>query len=182
MNIWTALILIAAALVLGVAIYVAVWWRRAPAAFRAIGVVAAVCLVAGFLTGVWGFHLAVSRFASSRAPSPSRASTSSAPADSVSVSEVGKAIIEMDEKHAGDPNWISSAATVEMCNQGVGADMLLCRGAYLARHVIGKDMEHGPRGISVPLSDVADFCDMGLIAKGSDLCKEAYDARRVKMK
>lgn len=60
-NPWAAPALIAAALVLGSATYIVVRWRRAPAALRAIAGVAIVCLVAGFLLGVWAFHYGPNR-------------------------------------------------------------------------------------------------------------------------
>src|SRR3990170_4620252 len=120
MNPWIAPALIAAVLVLGALTYVAIRWRRAPAAFRAMNTVAGICFVAGFLAGVWAFHLTGSRSAPATSPhAPSGPSPSSAPAGSVPASEVGKAIVEMDEKHAGDPMWVSSASTAEMCNEGL---------------------------------------------------------------
>ena len=61
LNPWVAPALIAAALVLGTAIYAAVRWRRAPAAFRAIVGVASIWLLAGLLFGVSVFHFAFER-------------------------------------------------------------------------------------------------------------------------
>jgi hypothetical protein len=179
-SLWTALALIAAALLLATAIHVAVRWRRAPAAFRAISGVACICFVAGMLLGVWGFHLADSRSAP-RGSAPT--SPSSVPAGSVSASEVGRAIVATDEKHAADPMWASAAAAVEPCNEGImPPDSVFCRIAYLARHAMGKDLNRGPRDDSIPLSDVADICDEGDIDKSSDLCTRAYAARHAAMK
>ena len=48
----------------------------------------------------------------------SGSSAAAAPSGSDSAAEVGKAIVEMDEKHAGDSMWLSSAATAEMCDNG----------------------------------------------------------------
>lgn len=79
MDLWTVPALIAMALVLGVAVYAAVRWRRAPAALRAIGKVSAVCFVAGFLAAVWAFHLIGARDSSvgiSRLEPPRSDSTS----------------------------------------------------------------------------------------------------------
>ena len=96
--------------------------------------------------------------------------------------EAGGLFIETDEKHAGDTMWVSSAATAELCNNGLSeADSTLCRVAYLARHAIGKDLDRGPRGDSVSLSDVADFCDSGAIDKSFALCERAYAVRHAAM-
>jgi hypothetical protein len=182
-NLWAAPVLSAAILVLGVAVYVAVRWRRAPAAFRAMGKVAGLCFVAGFLAGAWALHAAGSRLPSKAAASSSSPSAASASAGSVSASEVGKAIVETDEKHAGDTMWVSSAATAELCNKGLSeADTTLCRVAYLARHAIGKDLDRGSHDSSVSLSEVADFCDSGTIDKSFPLCERAYAVRHAAMR
>jgi hypothetical protein len=196
-NPWNIAAVTAAALVLVVAIYVVAKWRRAPAAFRAIGAVAGICFVAGFLVGIWGLHLASAWYFP-----PSGPSRSSALAGSVSALEVGKAIIKTDEKHAGEPMWMPSSSAAEMCKHSLVKGLVdkglidkglinkgplddnspLCRIAYLARHAEGQDLDRGPKGDSVSLSDVADFCDAGTIDKSFDICKEAYDARHTALK
>ena len=64
--------------------YCGVRWRRAPAAFRAMG---KVRFIAGFLASAWALHAAGSRLPSKAAAS---SSSPSAAAGSVSASEVGK--------------------------------------------------------------------------------------------
>lgn len=141
---------IAAALVLGSAIYVQVRWRRAPVALRAIGSVGGICFVAGFLVGVWAFHIADNR----PVHHSGETSESALLGDSVPALEVGKEIVNTDEKHAGDSDWASCAATAELCNEGgLPPDAQLCRIAYLGRHAEGKDLERGPREHSIALSD-----------------------------
>ncbi len=61
LNPWAAPALVAAALLLGSVIYIAVRWSRAPAAFRAIAGVASIWLIAGFLFGASVFHFAFVR-------------------------------------------------------------------------------------------------------------------------
>jgi hypothetical protein len=176
LNPWSAPLL-AAVLVFGVAVYVWVRWRRAPAALRAMGKVAGVCFVAGFLVGAWGLHVAGSRLPSKAAAAPSGA------AGSVPASEVGKAIVETDEKHAGATMWVPSSSMAQLCNGDVPeAISTPCRVAYLARHALGKDLDHGPHDSSVSLSDVADFCDSGAIDKGFALCERAYAVRHAAMR
>jgi hypothetical protein len=179
-SLWSAPALLAAALVVGAAIYIAVRWRRAPAAFRAMGKVAGICFVAGFLAGMWALHVTDSHLPSM--PSEVPPSTPSVPS-SVPALEVGKAIVEMDEKHAGDTMWLSSAATAEFCNKGLAeSGSAVCRIAYLAQHVLGKDLDRGPQGDSISLSDIADFCNSGAINKTSALCQRAYAARHAAMR
>jgi hypothetical protein len=109
-------------------------------------------------------------------------STSSA-TGSVPASEVGKAIVETDEKHAGDELRIPSASMAGLCNEGMPDTMSeACRVTYLARHALGKDLDRGPHESSISLSDVADFCDSGAIDKSFELCKRAYAARNAAMK
>jgi hypothetical protein len=179
-NPWTAPLPAAAVLVVGVAVYLGVRWRRAPAALRAMVNIASVCFIAGFLVGAWALHVAGSRVPSNAAASPSAPSTA---AGSVPASEVGKAIVETDEKHASDTMRIPSASIVKLCNEGA-SDFLTtpCRVAYLARHAFGKDLDRGPHDSPVALSDVAEFCDSGAIDKGFDLCKQAYALRHAAMR
>lgn len=175
-------VLLAALLILGVVTYIAIRWRRAPSALRAMSKVAGVCFIAGFLAGAWALHTAGLRLTSGAAPSGSSPSTSSA-TGSVPASEVGKAIVETDEKHAGDESRIPSASMAGLCNEGMPDTMSeACRVTYLARHALGKDLDRGPHESSVPLSDVADFCDSGAIDKSFVLCKQAYLARTAAMK
>ncbi len=62
----------------------------------------------------------------------------------------------------GDSGWLSSAATVELCNKGtVPPDERLCRIAYLGRHATGQDQDRGPHEEWIILTEVADFCDEG---------------------
>ena len=58
---WAVAAVVAAALVLGSAIYIVLRWRRAPAARRALAAVGAACFAAGVLAGAWVFHLAGER-------------------------------------------------------------------------------------------------------------------------
>jgi hypothetical protein len=89
----------------------------------------------------------------------------------------------MDEKHAGDSGWLSSTATVELCNKGsMPPDERLCRIAYLGRHATGQDQDRGPHEDWIMLTEVADFCDVGVIEKSSDLCVRAYAARHARMR
>jgi hypothetical protein len=181
LSTWTAPILVAAALVLSVALYISVRWRRAPTAFRGMISVAGVCLLAGFLAGVWAFHFWTAKGLATSSTLPSSESSAAAPPGTVSAAEVGKAIVAMDEKHAGDSGWLSSAATVELCNKGFMApDERLCRIAYLGRHATGQDKDRGPHEEWVMLTEVANFCDEGAIEKSSSLCERAYAARHAR--
>jgi hypothetical protein len=182
-GLWTVAALVAAALVLGSAIYIGVRWNRAPAALHALISVAGVCFVAGLLGGLSIFDFVAGQPMSASSRRTSSPPASSAALGSVPALEVGKAIVETDEKHAGDPNWASSAESAELCNEGaLVANSLLCRVTYLARHALGKDLNRGPHKTSISLSDVADFCDSGDIDKGSDLCRRAYAARNAGMR
>jgi len=177
LSLWTAPALIAALLVLGVAIYLLVRWRRAPTAFRAMVTVAGICFVAGLLAGLWSFH-PISTGTRGGMPSWPRSTS-----DSVPASEVGRAIVENDEKHAGDPMWMSSASSAELCDGGFeDLNSLMCRITYLARHAEGKDLDRGLHIETVSLADVAEICDEGSIDKSSDLCARAYAPRHAKMK
>jgi len=181
---WTVAALTAPALVLAVAFYIAMRWRRAPAAFRAMKAVAGLCFVAGFLAGAWVVHRVGSPTANpSAALSPAARSAPSAPVGSVAASEVEKAIVETGQKSSGETWWLGVNVRAEGCNLGMmPGNTVYCRAAYLARHAEGKDLERGPQGDSVSLSDVADFCDAGEINKSSDLCVRAYAARHAGMK
>lgn len=78
-NPWAAPALVAAALLLGSVIYIAVRWRRAPAAFRAIAGVASIWLIAGFLFGASVFHFAFVRPAADASKAELEASPTPAP-------------------------------------------------------------------------------------------------------
>ena len=173
---WGGLAFVAALLVLGVTVYVLVRWKRAPAAFRAMNTIAGVCFIAGLFAGLSSSHFINGRGLG--VPSWSRSTS-----DSVPASEVGRAIVETDEKHAGDALWMSSASSAELCRgEYMDQNSLNCRITYLTRHAEGEDLDRGSHAESVSLTDVADICDEGAIDKDSDLCKEAYTIRHAKMK
>ena len=183
LSAWTTFILVAAAIVLCVALYISVRWRRAPTAYRSMLSVAGVCLLAGFLAGVWALHFWTAKGLATSSALPPSESSAAVPPGTVSATEVGKAIVAMDEKHAGDSGWLSSTATVELCNKGsMPPDERLCRIAYLGRHATGQDQDRGPHEDWIMLTEVADFCDVGVIEKSSDLCVRAYAARHARMR
>ncbi len=113
---------------------------------------------------------------------------------------VGKSIVLTDEKHSGEPTWVSKSDTVAaMCanridieeglkklggslSEGGGKLSSECVGVYLARHALGKDLDRGPKDASIALEDVAEMCDGGQIEKEWPVCVDAYAARHAKMK
>lgn len=195
MSLWGCLPLAAAAVMAAVAIYLFARWRRAPTALRAMGAVAGICFAAGFFAGLWAFRVAEPEVSKLRIDGfPGFAG--SAHAGSVSAKEVGRAIVDTDERHAGDPLWLSSARMAEICNKQARMSKALgtppglipltgdsedCRVAYLARHAIGEDLDHGPHKTWITLSEVADICDEGKIYKSSHICAQAYAARNAQM-
>jgi hypothetical protein len=118
LNLWNAPVLIAAVLVLISATYINVRWRRAPAAFRAIQMVAAAAFVAGVLTGIWVFYL----YDGPRSPIPSVPSISPGDGHNPEVAANRKKIraglcSDIKDKRAllGDDNtnqWLESLAKV----------------------------------------------------------------------
>jgi hypothetical protein len=61
-------------------------------------------------------------------------------------------------------------------------DSLPCRGAYLALHSSGSELDRGPQDGAVSLSEVVDFCDNQVIDSGSALCLRAYAAQKAAAK
>jgi hypothetical protein len=185
-NTWTWIIASAFATLAVAALYIRVRWKRAPAAFRAMTMLGVIFVVAGIAIGYSANHLlpAVSirppwKAASDSPPDPAITD------GKVPASDVGKAIVLMDEKHSGDPMWASSGAFAETCDLELKLGDKLsptCIGTYLARHAIGKDLDRSPKDAPVSLDDVAEMCDAGQIEKDWPLCVDAYAARHAKMK
>jgi hypothetical protein len=200
LNWWTAPVAIAVVLAVTTATYVRGRWRRAPVAFNAMKVVAGVFFLCGFLSGIWAFHLTTtpseSPIANTVTPSPpssppaagllatpSGYPTASVTSDSLSASEVGKAIAATYAAHSSDPSWTSAETVARTCDQGVlQSDSPPCRAAYMALHSSGSDLDRGPQASTVSLSEVADFCDNKVIDSGSALCLRAYAARKAEAK
>jgi hypothetical protein len=200
LNWWLAPVAVAAVLAVATAIYIRGRWRRAPVALNAMKVVAGVYLLCGFLSGIWVFHLTTARSESKiengtmpgpppsaqpigTLPTPSGYTGASATGGSVPALEVGKAIAATYAAHSGDPSWTSTEALAKNCDQGMlHPDSLPCRGAYLALHSSGSELDRGPQDGAVSLSEVADFCDNQVIDSGSALCLRAYAAQKAAAK
>src|SRR5438105_1031847 len=116
--IWFGLAGVVLAIACGV--YVRLRWRAAPSAYRALLAVGILSLVSGGLIG----SAAVQRWNHFAGFSESLSTSNG----KVSARIVGNAIVRMDERHAGDPNWIPSAEHAEICKSGaLDEDSLLCR-------------------------------------------------------
>lgn len=205
MNIWIWMIASALAMLAASAAYVRVRWRRAPAAFRAMSMLGIVSVLAGVLIGYSANHL----LSVSSVGLPWRGAGDSPPDPVVTdgkvpALDVGKSVVLTDEKHSGDPMWVSSSGDVAaMCvrnveleeeskkvAKGLGEEFSSgggklssdCIGVYLARHALGKDLDRGPKDAWISLEDVAEMCDAGQIEKSWPVCVDAYDARHAKMR
>ena len=201
MNIWMWMIASALAALAAATVYVRVRWRRAPAAFRAMSMLGIVFVLAGILIGYGASHL----LSAISINAPWKASRDSPPDPVVTdgrvpALDVGKSIVLTDEKHSGEPTWVSKSDTVAaMCanridieeglkklggslSEGGGKLSSECVGVYLARHALGKDLDRGPKDASIALEDVAEMCDGGQIEKEWPVCVDAYAARHAKMK
>jgi pSer/pThr/pTyr-binding forkhead associated (FHA) protein len=101
--------------------------------------------------------------------------------EGMAASDVGRAIIETDRKHAADGSWIAVDQTAQACNAGaIPADSIYCRVAYLGRHAEGKDLDRGPQTIAA--ADVAEFCTQGAIDAKSPVCAQASTASRSRLR
>jgi hypothetical protein len=93
MRVWETVIVLAAALALGTALYIVVRWRGAPVAFRALRRVAILYFLAGFLAGLWTLRAIVVRPTAPTSvemtASSSPKATSSAASSETSSSEKG---------------------------------------------------------------------------------------------
>jgi len=197
---WIAPLAVALVLAIVTAGYVRSRWRKAPVAFNAMKLVGGLFFLSGFLFGIWTLHLIAPRSeapiiepvnslpGTSLPPSglPSTPSTSSIAngtsfgtldTGSVSAAELGKAIAATDAEHEGDPSWTPVEILGQACDQAmIQADSLPCRGAYLALHSSGRDLNRGPQAKTIPLADIAAFCDKGVIDSKSTLCIRAHAA------
>lgn len=185
MSFWTVQFALGLLVISSVFSYAALKWRSAPKVFRAMNWVVSFTLVAGFLLAIPITHWAGLLFF----PSPAQGASSAfgrlrdeiegeCPADGVSASEVGKALVLADEHHAGDANWVSNEEQAELCKESVAlTSSQLCVATFLARHALGKDLQYGDHRSSIPCEEVAEFCDNGALDKDASLCKEAYRTR-----
>lgn len=89
MNLWTWVVLIAAILVAGGALYIRLRWLRAPQAYRAMVIVATSYLLAGALLGAWALHLVAPKPPEIIQPSPSPVGISNIPG---AVASAGAAV------------------------------------------------------------------------------------------
>jgi hypothetical protein len=184
-SFWIVQFTLGLLLISGVFGYTALKWRSAPKVFRAMNWVVSATLVAGFLLAVPTAHWARLLFFASPAQGASSAFgrlrdeiEGACPSDGVSASEVGKALVLADENHAGDPNWVSNEAQAELCKESAALMVSqLCAATFVARHVLGKDLQYGDHRSLIPCDEVAEFCDNGALDKNSSLCKEAYRTR-----
>ena len=101
-------------MLVAVAVYVRVRWKRAPAAFRAMEMLGIVSVLAGVAIGYSAGHLLSTvdirppwKSAKTAAPNPTVTD------GKVPSLEVGKAIVLMDEEHSGDPMSVSSGSFVD---------------------------------------------------------------------
>lgn len=149
--------------------------------------VVSASLMAGFLLAVPMVHWAGLFFSPSSAQGASSAFghlrdeiEGACPAAGVPALEVGKALVFADEHHAGDPNWVSNEAQAELCKESAALmGSQLCVATFVARHILGKDLQYGDHRSLIPCEEVAEFCDNGALDKGASLCKEAYRTRNV---
>jgi hypothetical protein len=183
--IWLALPVIDVLLIASIFGYVAVYWRRAPRVYRALNWVASAGVVAGILLSLPITHWI--------GASPSSADASGwqhireavrgdCPSTGVPAPEVGKALVLMDEHHAGDPNWASSAQQAELCREGsLLTESQICVETFIARHALGLDLKYGDHRSLIPCEEVAEFCDSGALDKASTLCTRAYRTRNARL-
>jgi len=162
--------------------YVALRWRRAPAAFKAMNYVALISLVAGVAIGASVtstiFRRTVreeearERVPGDRSPDSSTASRSAVGLPAI---EVSGALTAQDMSRLHDPKWETSSSALEDCRLGLKDSHSL---RYTAVFI-----EVDPRGYHdiwkehtdlVPYDEVIQFCDSGSADKSSKVCLAAY--------
>jgi transposase len=207
MSYWNLAAITAAVIVCATFAYLAIRWRKAPAAFRARSIIAVASVVAGMLIGLWGFHaiggtVAVvpgstgSAVASPSAapsatlsPAGSLASPASMPSTSafvvtpcvrgaVSTQEVGKAVL------VGYVQWeypvqphLQEMFAAVCRRSDPQGSSASCAALFLGRHIVGLDLEYGGASRCIAYDEVAEFCDLDYMAKDEALCKRAYEVR-----
>lgn len=183
--IWLALPVISVLLIGCIIGYGAVYWRRAPKVYRALNWVAFVSALAGILLSLPIAHWIgspSSAGASSGWQGIREAVEGACPTGGVPAPEVGKALVLTDERHAGDPNWASSAQQAEFCKVGsLFGDTQICVETFIARHALGLDLKYGDHRSLIPCEEVAEFCDNGALDKASTLCTRAYKTRNARL-
>lgn len=189
MNYWLVLGVVGVLGMAGAFMYAAFGWRRAPKVRRAMTWLVAASATAAFLLALPLAHWLGVLFPTS--PGADAGSSwarlraaveGTCPSDGVPAAEVGKALVLADERHAGDPNWTSTAEQAELCDEPpLDADSIMCKETFIARHALGLDMAKGDRRGRIPCEEIAEFCDGGALAKDSSLCKQAYRTRNARL-
>ncbi|HUO04419.1 MAG TPA: hypothetical protein VMU16_04395 [Candidatus Binataceae bacterium] len=227
------LAVVATMLIVTAAIYVALKWRRAPKVYRAMRIIASANLVAGVIIGVLASQLALNAgVRMSGGPIGFLHPNPCAP-DGLPATELGKAIVLEDQRHAGDPNRMDIAETASLCKSRRGMNEALaqldeanhdiwekwskigatatpaipaatatppakaaspastpksetsmgaaCDAAFIARHVLGRDLSLGTHEACISYDEIAEMCTSGSLAKDSEYCEQAFDFQRRRM-
>ncbi len=207
MSYWHFLIIAAAAILCSMVAYIAIHWRKAPVAFRAMNLVAMSGLAAGLLAGIWSLHVftgapAVESGAAGSAVPPAgvKPSATSYSAGSIATPDVGLSTPALATT-ACSPGAVSTREVAhallvahlngsflqrtpldnydakECAKSDPEGASARCRAAFLGRHALGLDLEHGGAPRCVSYDEVAEFCDLKYLDEDSALCAHAYQAR-----
>jgi hypothetical protein len=160
-------------------VYIAVAWRKAPRAARAMKWTAAAALATGILAG-----MLAERWLTNAADDGVIGSLSFRPSNPCApkgfpAAEVGKTIVLTNQQHANDPNWVDPLDMASTCPPSAySKDNKICEGFFLARHALGFDLGSGDTRKCLPNEEVAELCTGGDMATNSSLCKQALDLQR----
>ena len=142
---------------------------------KSVAAIAIACLLA-FAVTEFKFHRPSGTSSAANETNPASATAGSD--NGLSAANVGRAIVETDNKHVGDSSWISADATAEMCDQkALLTDSAFCRAAYLGRHAESKNLGPPQPEDPIPFPEIIQFCDNGMVDQKSSVCTQAYSAR-----
>lgn len=193
MSLWLSLLILGAAILFAVLLYLELRWRKARRAFKSMSRVAVASIAAGALLGVWSMHLLDAWTSTGiddarRKPgasasvsptiSPSRAAavevtpivSSAAPAVAprpIFASYVGEALAQRRAKNLSGGRTEAWQQVDQGCRLGnYDRTSALCRAATLAVH--GWNDTH-----TISSYEVIEFCDAEYLEEGLALCLTA---------